>query len=68
MILKNKDDINFDVNLLKKASELRKDEEILELLRKDEKKEDELITLKVKIRKDKKEEFMKIYRDWLKTV
>jgi len=68
LILKNKDDINFDVNLLKKASELRKDEEILELLRKDEKKEDELITLKVKIRKDKKEEFMKIYRDWLKTV
>ena len=64
-LLLHKDDIEFDLSIIKDAISSKNEKQLLKMLTKKEQKDSDMITLKIQIRRDQEEDFMKMYKKWL---
>lgn len=64
-LLLKKDKINFDINIIKNAISTKNEENLVEMLTKNEQSASDMITVKIQIRRDQEQDFMKMYKKWL---
>ena len=69
-ILKHKDDLSFNIQLLKSALNIKNKDRVIEILSANDglNEEENYIKVTYKIPKDKKSEFDKIYKDFIKNL